>query len=225
MSNRKDEFKNTSSNPVNNWLEWDSNKKCLKFYDKDKKENVSVPLPFKFLVLKEFHTIKGWDDASESGITANEVKYIGSEPVTVRSFKGGEIATGMYSEIKPKVKAAGGVYYKSLYCMSEKGSLINISIKGSAVKEWGDFTQKTRNRLSDEWISIVDAKDGKKGSITFSTPVFKFDGSLTSNDGDCADELYDTLESYFSEPSARKVEAVKDANESHASGDIDDLPF
>lgn len=210
MSNRKDEFKTESTNPVKIWLEWDSKNKQLKYYDKEKKENVLIPLPFKFLVLKEFHTVKGFHDASQSGIYSNEVKYIGNEPVEVKSFKGGSIASGLYSEIKNQVQSAGGKYYKSIYAMSEKGSLINISIKGSAVAAWSEFTQKTRSRLSDEWVSITKAEDGKKGSIDYSVPVFEFTGSLNDADSSNADSVYDVIDDYFSAPSARKAEAAED---------------
>ena len=80
--------KSVSSNPTSKYLEWKSNDKAFSYYDKEAGQNVKVELPLKFVFLQHYHTVKGWNDASASGIYSNEVFYIGSEPMTVRSFKG-----------------------------------------------------------------------------------------------------------------------------------------
>lgn len=67
-----------SSNPARKFLEWKSDDKCFSYYDKEKKENVKVELPLTFVILEHYHTVKGWNDKSESGIYANEVFGIGS---------------------------------------------------------------------------------------------------------------------------------------------------
>lgn len=221
MSNRKNAFNSESSNPAKVFLEWKSNDKCFAYYDKDKKENVKIPLPFTFVVLEEMHTVKGWNDASGSGIFSNEVKFISKEELTVKAFKGGEIAKGLYSEIKPKINNAGGVYHKSLYVMSTDGELMNVSFKGAAVKEWGEFTQKTRTRLTDEWVTVAEAKEGKKGSVTFNTPVFKFDGSLDDAHGQLADSNFDILEAYLKSYKAKveQPEVVEETTSNASLGD------
>jgi len=114
---------NKSSNPTTKYLEWKSNDKSFSFYDKSKGENVKVELPFKFIFLQHYHTVKGWSDASGSGIYSNEVYFIGSEPMSVKSFKGGVIAEGLYKDIKPSITNAGGKYHRSVYVMLEDGSL------------------------------------------------------------------------------------------------------
>ena len=106
-----------SANPTSKYLEWKSNDKSFSYYDREAGENVKVELPLKFLFLQNYHTVKGWNDASESGIYSNEVFYIGSEPMTVRSLKGGVIAEGLYKDIKPTITAAGGKYNRSIYVM------------------------------------------------------------------------------------------------------------
>lgn len=194
---RKSEFQSNNPNPATKFLEWKSNDKCFSFWDRDTSKNIEIKLPFRFLVLKEMHTVKGWNDASESRIYSNEVKFIGKEELTVKSFKGGEIAKGLYKEIKSKVKDAGGVYHKSLYIMTEAGEIINLAIKGSAAGEWGEFTQKSRSRLFDEWITVADADDRKKGATKYSVPVFKYDSSLSKQEGDLADERYKVLQDYI----------------------------
>jgi hypothetical protein len=197
ISNRKQAFAQPQSNPATKFFDWKSNDKCFSYYDKDKSENILVPLPFKFLVLDELHAIKGWNDATSSGIFSNEVKFISKEVMTVKPFKGNEIAKGIYKEIKEKVISAGGHYVKSIYIMLEDGSLANIQLKGSAVQKWGEFTQKTRNRLTDEWVVVDGVVDGKKGAVKFFTPDFKFLKSLSESESEMADDAFNTLEAYL----------------------------
>ena len=196
-SNRKQAFAQPQTNPATKFIEWKSNDKCFNYYDKEAQKNVEIPLPFKFLVLDELHCIKGWNDASSSNIYSNEVKFISKEVMTVKPFKGNEIAKGYYKDIKDKVVAAGGHYTKSIYVMLEDGSLANISLKGSGVQKWGDFTQKTRNRLADEWVTVAKAEDGKKGAVKFSTPSFSFANSISDDEANMADEAFNILESYL----------------------------
>ena len=210
MSNRRDEFKSGSTNPATRFLEWDSNAKGFKFYDKEKKENVPVKVPFKFLVLKSLHTVKGWHSKSESGIYSNEINNM-NEMLNVKSFKGGHIVSGIYREIKEKLQ--GGVYFKSIYIMLGDGSIANIALKGASCAMWGDFTKKTSARLADEWVAVTGAEDQKNGSVKYSVPVFEFKGSLTEADAIKADQAYDVLSEYFKDYMARKVEEAPSADE------------
>ena len=196
-SNRRAAFAQPQSNPATKFIEWKSNDKSFNYYDKESQKNVAIPLPFKFLTLDELHTIKGWNDASGSNIFSNEVKYISKDIMTVKPFKGNEIAKGIYKDIKDKIVAAGGHYTKSVYIMLEDGTMANLQLKGSAVQAWGEFTQKTRSRLSDEWVSVKTAKDGKKGAVKFAVPEFTFDGSLNEEQNAQADEVFNQLESYL----------------------------
>lgn len=196
-SNRAKAFQAPLSNPAKRFLEWKSNDKCFSYYDKEKKENVSVPLPFKFLVLDQLHTVSGWNDATSSGIFSNEVKFISKQVMTVKPFKGNEIAKGLYADIKEKVKNAGGHYVKSIYIMLEDGTLANIQLKGSAVQQWGEFTNKSLSRLPEEWVVVDKAIDGKKGAVKYTTPGFTFGGSLSDKEAAQADLVFDELETYL----------------------------
>ena len=227
QSNRRQAFSSPMSNPSGKFFEWRSNDKCFSYYDKEKAENVLVSLPFKFLVLDELHAIKGWNDATQSGIYSNEVKFISKEVMTVKPFKGNEIAKGLYKDIKDKVVSAGGHYVKSIYIMLEDGSLANLQLKGSAVQKWGEFTQKTRNRLPDEWVQVLKAVEGKKGAVKFFTPEFSFERSISDSEADLADDAFNTLETYLkaylvkSEPVVETVEH----NDTITDEEIDDLAF
>ena len=196
-SNRKQAFAQPQSNPAAKFIDWKSNEKAFSFYDKENKVNVPIPLPFRFLALDELHTVKGWSDSCQSAIYANEVKFISKEPLTVKPFKGNEIAKGLYSDIKEKVKAAGAHYVKSIYIMLEDGSLANLQLKGASCQSWGDFTQKGRSRLPEEWVTVEKAIEGKKGAVKYYTPEFKFDKSLSENENTMADDAFAILETYL----------------------------
>lgn len=233
-SNRRQAFAQPQSNPATKFLDWKSNDKCFSYYDKSiadscktpeeakEKANVKIQLPFKFLVLDELHTIKGWNEASSSGIFSNEVKFISNEVMTVKPFKGNEIAKGLYKDIKEKIVSAGGHYVKSIYIMLEDGSLANLQLKGSAVKKWGEFTQKTRNRLPDEWVQVTKAIEGKKGAVKFFTPDFSFERSITEDEAMQADESFNILETYLK---AYLVKAEPIIEEVVQDNPEDDLEF
>lgn len=226
-SNRRSAFATPTSNPATKFFDWKSNDKCFEFYNKETQLKEQVKLPFRFLVLDELHSVKGWNDATSSGIYSNEVKFISKEVMTVKPFKGNEIAKGFYKDIKEKIVSAGGHYVKSIYIMLEDGTLANLQLKGSAVQEWGAFTQKTRSRLPDEWIEVKSTKDGKKGAVKFSIPEFTFLRSLSESEAEQADECFNTLEAYLKTYLAKAepeiIEPTIDTDD--ASDDKDELEF
>lgn len=219
-SNRRAAFTQPTTNPAGKFFEWKSNEKTFVYFDKETKTNVTVPLPFKFLVLDELHTIKGWNDATESGIYANEVKFISRDEMVVKPFKGNEIARGLYKDIKEKAKAAGGHYVKSIYIMLEDGSIANLQLKGAACQAWGDFTSKGKQRLLDEWVSVVGFDEAKKGSVKYTTPIFGYLASLDGAEADLADEAFNTLEAYLKTYLA-KAEAVAEVETEEVHDDVD----
>lgn len=226
ISNRKQAFSQPKTNPSTKFIEWKSNDKCFSYYDRETSTNVSIPLPFKFLVLDELHTIKGWNDASSSQINSNEVKFISRDEMVVKPFKGNEIAKGLYKDIKEKIKAAGGHYVKSVYCMLEDGSIANLQLKGAACQSYGDFTAKTRSRLTDEWVVVDKAIEGKKGAVKYTTPGFAFEKSLSDSEADLADEAFNTLEAYLKTYLAKSqsIEAIAPIDSDEAIED-EDLDF
>lgn len=221
-SNRRQAFAQPSANPATKFIDWKSNDKQFSYYDKENKVQVPIPLPFKFLALDEMHTVKGWSDSCQSAIFSNEVKFISKEIMTVKPFKGNEIAKGLYSEIKEKVKVAGAHYVKSIYIMLEDGSLANLQLKGASCQSWGDFTKKNRSRLPDEWVTVSKFVEGKKGAVKYYTPEFTFDKSLSENEMNQADEAFGILEVYLKAYLVKAEPTTSDASE---ESDEDDLEF
>lgn len=199
-----------SKNPATKFLSWRSNDKNFSYYDKDKGENIPVELPLKFLFLEHYHTVKGWNDASESGIYSNEVYSIGSEELTVKAFKGGDLGAGLYKNIKNDVKNNGGVYHRSIYVMLEDGSIANLSLKGSAVASYSEFYNDNNHLLDNQWIIVDDAIEGKKGSIKFSKPSFTIGDVITRAVDKKAVEAAQTLQSYMNDYTSKEVETEKE---------------
>lgn len=234
---RRAEVKSTNSNPAEQFLSWSSQNKTLQFWDKEKKENVSIKLPFTFLYLAERTTVKGYDANAEAGIYANEVKFFDDELV-VKNFANKQIAQGKWNDISATVDKAGGKFAKSIYCMTKKGTLINITLWGGSIGEWFEFTKKTKNRLPDEWVTVAGVEERKKGATTYYVPVFKFNKSLSEEEGAMADKAYEVFEEFENGAKPRKgevntypeenlppVETYDDGLEHSSNADDDGLPF
>jgi len=214
---------NETSSPVTQYLNWKSNDKAFAYYDKAKGENVLVELPIKILFLEHYHTVKGWNDASESGIYSNEVYSIGKEPLTVKAFKGGVIGEGLYKDIKENTKNAGAVYNRSIYAMTSEGSLINVSFKGSAVKAYSDFYNDNNHLLDNNWIEINSAKEGKKGAVKYTTPEFTLGSTISKEENKVADEAANALQTYMDSYFGRDDKEV--TVEATVEVSAEDMPF
>lgn len=198
---RRSEVASSYEKPAEMYLEWKSDDKSFSYYDKSQGKNITVD-PGKFLFLMDRSTIKGWSEADQSGIYSNEVKNLSTDDLNVRTFSGKAIASGKYADIKEAIQKAGGTFTKSIYAMMDDGTIINFQLRGVSLRQWMDFTAKSRRRLPDEWITIASVEEGKKGRVTFSFPIFEFSGSLNSKEGDLADQQYNELKRKI-EPSER----------------------
>lgn len=212
-----------TANPAKRYLEWKSNDKCFAYYDKGKGSDVQVELPFKFQFLEHFHTVKGWHDASGSRIYANEVKFISKEELKVSSFKGGQLAEGLYSEIRSNIRDIGGVYHRSVYAVDSEGEIINLQLKGAVVSAYTDFMSEHENKIESAWVVINSVEDKKKGATKYSVPIFEIGDAFTRAENALADNKYTEIVEYFD-----KKNGNSDVSEDQhvPSGDPeDDVPF
>lgn len=189
---RSDEFNKSFDKPAANYIEWSSDEKQFRYWDGEKEKDCFIPLPFKFVVLMERHTIRGFDDDSNSRIYSNEVENL-TEVLTVKSFKGGTIAKGTYENIKEMVKNAGGHYAKSIYIQTLNGEIWNINLKGSAVFAWGEFIKKNGKLLMNHSVTVTDAEELKKGKIDYSVPIFELGKEMSKKSFDTAEEAWELL--------------------------------
>ena len=124
----------------------------------------------------------------------------------------------------------GGKYFKSLYVMTPKGAIINLSLSGASVSPWFEFTKKTKPRLADEWVSITGFEEAKKGSVEYSFPVFEFNGTTTKEEYQLADELEVKVAEHFKGSPEKEEEEVEDSPTAYPIVEDspkvdDDLPF
>lgn len=214
----------TNPNPTVRWFEWNgdgdpaSHGGTVRFYDKEAKKNVDVALPFTFLWLDELGVITGWHEPSGSSITSNEVRDTRQEVFVVRSFKGGELAVGLYGAIKDRVSVVGGSYTSSCYIAfrDDKGQLAlgNIQFKGIALKAWMDFRKANRQAIHEKAVNIVSYEEGRKGKIVFRSPVFalKDVSAATNTEANLLDNaLQEYLKTYLSRPRTEQVQNAVEA--------------
>lgn len=211
-----------NANPAKKYINFKGNNGEFVYYDKEKEEDVVIPLPVRFAVLEEFHTVGGWDDSDgEDGsrIYANEILFAAKEELTVRNGSGQILAKGLYKDIKAEVKEKGGVYYKHIYAILD-GEIVRIQIKGTAIKQWGDFTKKAFKRLKDEWVTVKKVGSGKKGSIKYKFPEFEFDKSFSDEEFEAFKEPVEEMMAFLNKDGQASPEAAA-IDEAVANGDID----
>lgn len=196
------------SNPATKFLNWKSNDKCFAYYDKEKGEkgeNVQVSLPFKFQFLEHFSTIKGWNDPTKTGIYSNEIMFTSKEELDVKTFKGLEIAKGLYKDIRSKVRDAGGKYHRSVYVLDANGEIVNIQMKGAVVSAYSVFIdgdaksgiKGNKHLIENNWIIINKFQELKKGATKYTVPIFEIGNVFTKNEFELAGENYKTIANYF----------------------------
>jgi hypothetical protein len=230
-------------NPSTRWFEWagGGDGGFVRWYNKDTKEQVKAD-PFIFLMLDELSTVKGWHEPSESAIFANEVRDTRQEVLVVRSFKGGELASGIYTSIRDRIVAVGGHYCTSLYLGYKDGEELkigNLSLKGAAAGAWMDFKRSapakkdaagksTRGYFVDA-VKIAGYEQMKKGGTTYRVPQFVLApvSEATNQQAVALDlELQTFLTDYFKRPKAEvKAPAEQEsAPPTKGNGRFDDMP-
>ena len=198
--------------PCTRWHEFDGTKGTVRYYDKEKKENVDIGSKFTFIPLDILATVKGWHDASDSGIFANEVRDTKQETFVVKAFKGGILAEGLYATIRDRVKAQGGHFVANLYCgyKNEKGELLlgSIQFKGAALNAWVEFSKNCgtdKKNVKLFWskaVKITGFEEGKKGNIKFRVPKFEI-SEITEKTNTEAVTLDTVLQAYLKSYFAR----------------------
>lgn len=158
MSRSNNENQNT--NPAKRWFKWSGKDGSIKYWDKEKEENVPVKLPFQFLLLDQLTTITGFNEAEDKGIYSNEVRLTNSEKLNVRCGKN-TIEIGLYSDIKDAVKAKGGKFAQSCYIAfkDDNGNLEigNFLMSGSALSGGEHKIDKKEKIKLDGWMDFFNA--------------------------------------------------------------------
>lgn len=170
-----------SANPATRFFEWKGGDGKLVWYNKETKEveTVAMPKGFRFLVLDQLSTVTGYNDKMKSGIYSNEVRDVRADAMVVKLFQGGEIANGIWSNIKERVSFKDGKFACSVYIAFKDGDELkigNIKMSGCALGPWFDFAKKNQSAINEKAIVIWAGEEVTKGSgrsaIIFNPPVF-----------------------------------------------------
>jgi hypothetical protein len=233
---------NNNPHPCSRWFEYNAQKGVVQYYDKEAKANKEVGKVLNFILLDQLAGIAGWHEASKSSITSNEVRSSQNDTLTVKSFKGGELAKGLYADIKATVKLAGGKFTGKLY-IAYKGddgklALGCLQLHGAALGAWMEFEKTNRKEIYKQSIQLFDVLPAKKGTVNYFDPMFKL-VPLSPESETQAVELDKTLQGYLEvslkrnltaqPPAATEEEApvITETFTADASntGDPTDMPF
>ncbi|RDH76361.1 hypothetical protein DVS77_21645 [Mycolicibacterium moriokaense] len=200
----------TITNPAKKFFKWKGGPGEIVWYDRDNEKELKVSLinddgtyvkPFRFILLDELTTIKGYDDTSESGIWSNEVRSLKKDVLNVKS-KGGDIVSGTYEVIKDTIKAKGGKFARSLYIAYQEPDgedsiweVGNLNLAGGSVGEWFEFRKKSDLQVEGAVITGIH-KVKKKGGIEFFVPVFET-WQFKPSDIDAGKELDQKVQKYL----------------------------
>lgn len=225
---RTNESQQNTPHVCTRWYEWAGagDEGFVYYYDKEKKENIDVKLPFPFVLLGRMSTIGGWHEPSKSRIFANEVKDTTREPFKVKSFKGGQLVEGFYREIKTQIELMGGHFVNTLYLGYKEGGVMKIGalqLKGSGMHAWIEFEKANREALYTKAVKIGGFVDGKNGAVKFRSPVFEL-VNLSKESDDEAGVLQEKLKAYHAEYFARNVSQQVAAPSTPAKNDPEPTP-
>lgn len=215
------------SSPVRKYFKVKASTGDVIHWDRSQSKEVAAELPFRFIVLDVLNTVGGFNEASGSGIWANEVRS-NTDVLRVRT-KNGPLIEGPYGAIKDRLRGLGGKFANSVYiAYREGGELVlgNIQFIGASVSEWFDF-RKGRHFDSDPGVAITGFEARQKGRTDYFIPLFE---GLTVAPADLAiaqgldEELQLHLGSHKPEANEEAVEPAY-AGGSQSSSFSDEPPF
>lgn len=210
-------------NPCKKFIEFKGDRGIFQYYDKEKKVNVEIPQPIKFIVLDELSCIKGFSDSTQSGIYSNEVHSLAKQSLIVRSFKGRERVEGMYADIKGLITEMGGKFCKSIYAalVTDKTvELVNFQLTGISFSAWMDKPFD----VTLCGVEVSRCTDGKKGAVKYKVPVyesFEISEVLMAKAVEMDKELQKFLSSYEKQaPEGVQEDAPEDMDEPRTWKDV-----
>ncbi len=202
-------------NPSKVFFEWQGKGK-FQYYDKTLKDSpskgkVEVPYPFRFIVLDQLVTIKGYSDPDQSGFYSNEItdKTLKTALLSVKTKKGLRF-TGTYENVMKELGAEGAQYCKSVYIgyYDENKKLVigNIQMHGASIGAWIEFCKS--HEVMKIGVQVKSHVEAKKGTTIYQIPTFE-PLPITEESNKQALELdkqlQEYLKSYFARDNSEQV--------------------
>lgn len=202
-------------NPATRWLQWKGGDDFgLYFYDKEKKANVKVKIPFTFMLLEQLAAVTGYNNKLKTGLRSNVVRDTSEESLVVKYGTGATVASGHWSEIKDRVKGAGGKFCAHVYGAYKTADGLQICVlqmSGCALGPWFDFVKANRgpvdnpfkagDKLPKMYSGAIVMEAGavnSEGPIPFTPPTFRMT-ACTAETNTLAIALDRELQAYFDE--------------------------
>lgn len=211
----------TLSNPSTKFIDWSGSEGKFKYYDKEKKENVFIELPFIFIPLDILSTCKGYNDQEKVGYYSNEVRSTKKEPFTVRT-KNGIVMTGLYEQVREKLAPKGLKYVQSVYVAikEDKGLVIaNLQLRGSALGPFINFCDG--KKVTKIGVVVKSANPMKKGATKYFEPVYEVMPVSEATNKVAAEldvELQEYLTAYFAKAGTAQPEYTDVVDENQDNG-------
>lgn len=187
-----------TQNPAKYFFQWKSEHQKFCYYDKEKKENIFVELPFKFLALSRYITVKGWNQKKSYALISNEVKSI-DDTLIVNAYSDGnktEVARGGWNAIKDKMEVENGKFTQSVYVMLPNGDVANIQLNGASLSTWFEFQKNQTDKFFDNWVVVNGFKNGKTGAVEYTFPLFEWGSTLNKDEQQLAEYADGKIEEY-----------------------------
>lgn len=205
-------------NPAHRFFEYKAGEGSLQYYDKEKAERVTVPLPLEFLVLDQLNTITGYSRPDKASYYSNEVRNSAKEEFVIK-LKGAHVVTTMYKNEHGVVQVPKAAKYtKSIYIAFQEGGewvIGNIKFAGSAMTAWIEFNQKHKVEQGKVIMTKGAKVEGEQGD--YFPPAFEYTEAKPEEDSiaitlDKALQIY--LSQYLASPKNEESEV-------HTDEDID----
>lgn len=195
----------TLTNPASRRFEWAGGAGELRYYDRETKETMTQPLPFRFMVLDQLNTMAGFSKNDKSSIWANEVRDVKNDIMFTRT-KSGPIEAGLYSELAETVRR-GGKFGKSIYIayyMNGNWVIGNFRASGSAMSAWFDFSKG--RTVEQGMITMTRGEQIDGGTGPYFPPDYA-QHPCTPEEDNIAGQLDTQLQTFLSQYlAARKVD-------------------
>jgi len=179
------------------------------YYDKEREGTIPLEYPIKLIVLDVLSTIKGYHSGKGAGIFSNEIHNQSIEVLKVRVFNNGELATGLYADIKDKVKGVGGKFANSVYAMmiiDSEPTLVNFQFYGASLSPFIDFQKE--NDIYKNSVNITGSTPAKKGATNYFIPIFE-SGGITEEESKVADLMDIELQKYVDDYKLGQIDKVE----------------
>lgn len=243
MSGRKNALQSHGQSPERYRFEWDSDSKQFRYYDVEnpKKEGTydikERKLPFKFVILQKLYRVQGFNQTLGKGIFSDEIVDFDQE-LTVRYNKGGEVAKGVWKDIKETVISKGGKMNIVVIALLSNGEVAKITMKAKAFFNIGEYIKKASEEVLYDHFCIVNKFTSEvNGNTKYTVPVFEVGDKISEELSETADSKYDLeVQPYIAtksnpaavtdqQPTPDQNGSTPNSGQPEPEGAPDDLPF